>query len=101
MTFLFRRRNSESLKALLSKKAPLSTKPTAFTKKETNRDTSGDRCKLTGGTRGDFSAQIRACQMMYCTLEYRPALQRLSEIANVVASGPKGIGRTRKSRWNC
>lgn len=93
MTFLFRRRNSESLKALLSEKAPLPTAPTAFTRKETIAILWGIAANSPEDTRGDLSVQIRACRMMYCTLGYRPALQRLSEIANVDAVRTKGHRR--------
>ena len=90
LTFLFQRRNSEPLKALLNKKAPLPMKPTAFTKKDVIAILRGIAANSPEDTRGDLSAQIRACQMMYCTLEYKPALQRLSEIANVEPVRTKG-----------
>jgi hypothetical protein len=90
MTFLFKQRNSEPLEALLSKKAPLPMKPTAFTKKEVIAILRGIAANSPEDTRGDLSAQIRACQMMYCTLEYKPALQRLNEIASVEPVRTKG-----------
>ena|ERR1700761_2813828 len=41
-------------------------------------------------TGGDLSVQIRACEMIYRTLGYEPALQRLSEIADIDAARTKG-----------
>jgi hypothetical protein len=90
MIFLFKQRNSDLLKALRNEKASLPTEPTAFTKKEAIAILRGIAANSPEDTRGDLSAQIRACQMMYCTLGYKPALQRLSEIANVEAVRTKG-----------
>lgn len=41
-------------------------------------------------TGGDLSVQIRACEMIYRTLGHEPALQRLSEIANIDPDRTKG-----------
>ena len=41
-------------------------------------------------TGGDLSVQIRACEMIYRTLGHEPALQRLSEIANIDPERTKG-----------
>ena len=41
-------------------------------------------------TGGDLSVQIRACEMIYRTLGHEPALQRLSEIANIDAERTRG-----------
>ena len=90
MTFLFRQRNSDLLKALRNEKAPFPMEPTAVTKKEIIAILRGIAANSPEDTRGDLSAQIRACQMMYCTLGHKPALQRLSEIANVEAVRTKG-----------
>jgi hypothetical protein len=90
MIFLFRQRNSELLKALRNEKAPLPIEPPAVTKKEAIAILRGIAANSPEDTRGDLSAQIRACQMMYCTLGYKPALQRLNEIANVAAVKTKG-----------
>ena len=93
MTFLFRRRNTDLLIALRNERAPLPTGPATFTKIETLAILQGIAANSPEDTRGDLSAQIRACQMMYRTLGYKPALQRLSEIANIDAARTKGHRR--------
>jgi hypothetical protein len=93
MTFLFRQRNTDLLNALRNERAPLPTGPATFTKIETLAILRGIAANSPEDTRGDLSAQIRACQMMYRTLGYKPALQRLSEIANIDAARTKGHRR--------
>ena len=93
MNFLLKRRNSDLLKSLVNEKAPLPMEPTVFTRKETIAILRGIAANSPEDTRGDLSAQIRACQLMYCTLGHKPALQRLSEIANVDAVRTKGHRR--------
>jgi hypothetical protein len=93
MTFLSKGRNSDLLQALLNEKAPLPMEPTVFTKKETIAILRGIAANSPEDTCGDLSAQIRACELMYCTLGHKPALQRLGEIANVDAVRTKGHRR--------
>jgi hypothetical protein len=47
--------------------------------------------------KGNIRGQVRACKMMYCTLGYEPALQRLSELANIDAARTKGHRRGQES----
>jgi hypothetical protein len=90
MILLRRQRHSDLLNSLRNEKASLPIEPIAFTKRETIAILRGIAANSPEDTRGDLSVQIRACQMMYCTLEYKPALQRLSEIANVEPVRTKG-----------
>ena len=48
-------------------------------------------------TRGELRVQIRACEMMYRTLGFEPALQRLSEIANIDAVRTQGRRRDQEA----
>jgi hypothetical protein len=100
MIFLFRRRNSDLLTALRNEKASLPMEPTPFSKNEAIAILRGIAANSPEDTRGDLSAQIRACQMMYCTLGHKPALQRLNEIANVEAVRTKGRRKDQERAMN-
>jgi hypothetical protein len=96
MIFLSRQRNSDLLEPLPNEKASLPMEPPAFTKRDTIAILRGIAANSPEDTGGDLSAQIRACQMMYCTLGYSPALQRLIEIANVEPVRTKGDRKDQK-----
>jgi hypothetical protein len=100
MIFLRRQRNSDLLNSLRNENVPVPMEPTGFSKKEAIAILRGIAANSPEDTRGDLSAQIRACQMMYCTLGYKPALQRLIEIANVEAVRTKGHRKDQELAMN-
>jgi hypothetical protein len=48
-------------------------------------------------TGGNLRAQIRACKALYFTLGYEPAVERLSEIANIDAARTRGRRRDQEA----
>ena len=71
--------------------------PTTLTKEEAITVLWGLALNEPEHTGGELSVQIRACEMMYCTVGYEPALQRLSEIANIDAARTKGSRREQEA----
>lgn len=96
MFFLFGRHTVHLSKGSLKNKARLPTEPTIFTKDEAIALLWAIAANSPECTRGELTVQIRACQMMYCTLGYKPALQRLSEIATIDAVRTKGHRRAQE-----
>jgi hypothetical protein len=70
---------------------------TTLTKEEATTALWGLALNEPEDTGGDLSIQIRACEMIYRTLGYEPALQRLSEIANIDAARTKGRRRDQEA----
>jgi hypothetical protein len=64
--------------------------PTTLSKEEAITALWGLALNEPEDTCADLSVQIRACEMMYRTLGYEPALQRLSEIAKIDSARTKG-----------
>ena len=48
-------------------------------------------------TRGSLKGQIRACRMMYSEFGYKPALQKLDEIAHIDPARTKGLTRDQEA----
>jgi hypothetical protein len=71
--------------------------PTTLTKEEAIIALWGLALNEPEDTSGDLGVQIRACEMIYRTLGYEPALQRLSEIANIDAARTKGRRRDQEA----
>lgn len=71
--------------------------PTTLTKQEAITVLWGLALNEPENTRGELKVQILACEMIYRTLEYGPALQRLSEIANIDAARTKGRRRQQQA----
>ena len=69
---------------------PRQMESTTLTKKEAIDALWGLALNEPEDTGGDLSVQIRACEMIYRTLGHEPALQRLSEIANIGPERTKG-----------
>ena len=73
-----------------TRRAPRQKEPTTLTKEEAITALWGLALNEPEDTGGELSVQIRACEMIYRTLGYEPALQRLSDIANIDAARTKG-----------
>jgi hypothetical protein len=71
--------------------------PTTLTKEEAIAALWGLALNEPEDTGGELSVQIRACEMMYRTLEYEPALRRLSEIAKVDPARTTGRRRDQEA----
>ena len=71
--------------------------PTTFTKEDAIAILWKLAATAPEATKGNIRDQVRACKMMYCTLGYEPALQRLSELANIDAARTKGHRRGQES----
>ena len=71
--------------------------PTTLTKEEATAVLWGLALNEPEDTRGQLRVQIRACEMMYLTLGFEPALQRLSEIANIDAVRTQGRRRDQEA----
>jgi hypothetical protein len=69
---------------------PRQMEATTLTKEEATTALWGLALNEPEDTGGDLSVQIRACEMIYRTLGHEPALQRLSEIANIDAERTRG-----------
>jgi hypothetical protein len=71
--------------------------PTTLTKEEAIGVLWGLALNEPEHTGGELSVQIRACEMIFCTIGYEPALQRLSDIANIDAARTKGSRRDQEA----
>jgi hypothetical protein len=77
--------------------APRQKEPTTLTKEEAITALWGLALNEPEDTLGELSVQIGACEMMYRTLAYEPALQRLSEVADIDAARTKGRRRDQEA----
>ena len=80
-----------------TRKVPRQMEPTTLTKEEATAVLWGLALNEPEDTRGELRVQIRACEMMYRTLGFEPALQRLSEIANIDAVRTQGRRRDQEA----
>jgi hypothetical protein len=71
--------------------------PTTLTKEEAITVLWGLALNEPEHTGGELSVQIRACEMIFCTIGYEPALLRLSDIANIDAARTKGSRRDQEA----
>jgi hypothetical protein len=82
---------------LRNNRAPSQMEPITFTKEEAITVLWGIALNEPEDTRGELRVQIRACEMMYRTLGFEPALKRLGEIANMDAARTKGHRRDQEA----
>jgi hypothetical protein len=83
--------------AVLPRRRVREMEPFTFTKEQAIAIYWGIAAKPPEDTGGNLRAQIRACKAMYFTLGHEPAVQRLSEIANIDAARTRGRRRDQEA----